>query len=77
MDFNATIDLIIRELDEAREIMDDLKKLNGAPILEIELAKSKIKNAGDVISLLKQPQEEKKAHSPDPVIRIEPDLKTE
>ena len=66
MDFNATIDLIIRELDEAREIIDDLKKLTGAPVLEIELAKSKIKNAGDVISLLKQQQEEKKALSPDP-----------
>jgi hypothetical protein len=54
MDFNATIDLIIRELEEAREIIDDLKKYPGAPVLQIELARSKCKNAGEVISLLKE-----------------------
>jgi hypothetical protein len=53
MDFNSTIDLIIRELDEAREIIDDLKKFRGAPVLQIELAKSKCRNAAEVISLLK------------------------
>jgi hypothetical protein len=54
MDFNSTIDLIIRELDEAREIIDDLKKFRGAPVLQIELAKSKCRNAAEVISLLKE-----------------------
>jgi hypothetical protein len=54
MDFNSTIDLIIRELEEAREIIDDLKKYPGAPVLQIELARSKCKNAGEVISLLKE-----------------------
>jgi hypothetical protein len=54
MDFNATIDLIIRELEEAREIIDDLKRYPGAPVLQIELARSKCKNAGEVISLLKE-----------------------
>jgi hypothetical protein len=54
MDFNATIDLIIRELEEAREIIDDLKKYPGAPVIQIELARSKCKNAGEVISLLKE-----------------------
>ncbi len=57
MDFNATIDLIIRELEEAREILDDLKKFPDAPLLEIELAKSKIRNAGEVIAFLKQRNE--------------------
>lgn len=57
MDFNATIDLIIRELEEAREIMDDLKKFPDAPSLEIELAKSKIRNAGEVIAFLKHRSE--------------------
>ncbi|HLN54677.1 MAG TPA: hypothetical protein VK207_01725 [Bacteroidales bacterium] len=57
MDFNATIDLIIRELDEARDIMEDLKKIDGAPVLEIELAKSKIRNAGEVIAFLKDRRE--------------------
>jgi hypothetical protein len=53
MDFNATIDLIIKDLNEAREIIDDLKKYPGVPALQVELAKSKCKSAGEVIALLK------------------------
>lgn len=53
MDFNATIDLIIKDLDEARRIIDDLKKYPGVPALQVELAKSKCKSAAEVISLLK------------------------
>jgi len=53
MDFNSTIDLIIRDLEEAREIIDDLKKYPGVPVLQVELAKSKCKTAGEVIALLK------------------------
>lgn len=53
MDLNAAIDLIIRELNEAREIIDDLKNYPDVPALEIELAKSKIKSAGDAIAHLK------------------------
>ncbi|HUX58782.1 MAG TPA: hypothetical protein VMV77_17560 [Bacteroidales bacterium] len=53
MDFNATIDLIIKDLDEARNIIDDLKKYPGVPALQVELAKSKCKSAAEVISLLK------------------------
>jgi hypothetical protein len=53
MDFNATIDLIIKDLDQAREIIEDLKKYPGVPALQVELAKSKCKSAGEVIALLK------------------------
>jgi hypothetical protein len=53
MDFNATIDLIIKDLKEASEIIDDLKKCPGVPALQVELAKSKCRSAGDVIALLK------------------------
>ncbi|MCE5344710.1 MAG: hypothetical protein LLG13_00290 [Bacteroidales bacterium] len=53
MDFNSTIDLIIKELDEARDIIDDLKRYPGVPVLQVELAKSKCKSAGEVIALLK------------------------
>jgi hypothetical protein len=66
MDFNATIDLIIKDLDEAREIIDDLKKYPGVPILQIELAKSKCKSAGEVIALLKSLKDNI------PVVRDEP-----
>jgi hypothetical protein len=54
MDFNATIDLIIKDLDEARKIIDDLKKIPGVPVLQVELAKSKCKSAGEIIALLKE-----------------------
>ena len=66
MDFNATIDLIIKDLDETREIIDDLKKYPGVPILQVELAKSKCKSAGEVIALLKSLKDNI------PVVREEP-----
>lgn len=57
MDFNATIDLIIKDLDDARDIIDDLKKYPGVPVLQVELAKSKCKSAGEIIALLKSLKE--------------------
>jgi hypothetical protein len=57
MDFNATIDLIIKDLNETREIIDDLKKYPGVPVLQVELAKSKCKSAAEVIALLKSIKE--------------------
>ena len=57
MDFNTTIDLIIRDLEEARKIIDDLKNYHDVPLLQVELAKSKCKSAAEVISLLKENKE--------------------
>ncbi|MCJ7448470.1 MAG: hypothetical protein MUO72_12335 [Bacteroidales bacterium] len=56
MDFNATIDLIIKDLREAGEIIDDLKKYPGVPAIQVELAKSKCRSAGEIIALLKNLQ---------------------
>jgi hypothetical protein len=53
MDFNTTIDIIIKDLREAREIVDDLKNYPGVPHLQVELAKSKCKSAEEIIALLK------------------------
>jgi len=53
MDFNATVDLIIKDLKDAGEIIDDLKNYPGVPLLQVELAKSKCKNAAEIIALLK------------------------
>jgi hypothetical protein len=53
MDFNATIDLIIKDLAEAGEIIDDLKRYPGVPAFQVEFAKSKCKSASEVISFLK------------------------
>lgn len=54
MDLNATIDIIIKDLHEVRDIIDDLKKYPGVPVLQIELARSKCKSAAEVIALLKE-----------------------
>lgn len=54
MDFNKTVDLIIKDLEDAREIIDDLKNYPGVPAIQIELAKSKCRNAAEVISLFKE-----------------------
>lgn len=56
MDFNKTVDLIIKDLNEAREIIDDLRNYQGVPVLQVELAKSKCKSASDLIALLKDIQ---------------------
>jgi hypothetical protein len=56
MDFNATVDLIIRELYETREIIDDFRNYPGVPAIQVELAKSKCKSAADIIALLKNIQ---------------------
>jgi len=57
MDFNTTVDLIIRELNEAVEIIEDFKSYQNVPFLQVELAKSKCRNASDVIRLLKDLQD--------------------
>jgi hypothetical protein len=60
MDFNTTIDIIIKDLREAREIIDDLKQYPGVPQIQIELAKSKCKSAEEVIATLKTLKQEHK-----------------
>jgi hypothetical protein len=66
MDFNATVDLILKDLNEAREIIDDFKNYPGVPVLQVELAKSKCKSAGEVIALLKK-------HKPHEEVRPKPE----
>ena len=77
MDFNATIDLIIKDLDEAREIIDDLKKYPGVPALQVELAKSKCKTAGEVIALLKSMSDIIPVVREEPVQKQQPVLQEE
>ena len=79
MDFNATIDLIIKDLNDAREIIDDLKKIPGVPALQVELVKSKCKSAAEVIALIKTMNETSSpVEKTIPVIAdIQPQSKTE
>ncbi|MFO7574174.1 MAG: hypothetical protein R6W67_03355 [Bacteroidales bacterium] len=53
MDLNSALDIIIRDLREAREIIDDLKNVKGVSVIQVELAKSKCKSAEEIIELLK------------------------
>lgn len=53
MDFNTTIDIILKDLRDVREIIEDLKNYPGLPQLQIELAKAKCRSAEEVIALLK------------------------
>jgi hypothetical protein len=53
MDLNTAIDIIIKDLREAREIIDDFKNYQGVPEFQVELAKSKCKSAEELIALLK------------------------
>jgi len=73
MEFNATIDLIIKDLNDACQIIDDLKSYPGVPEIQVELAKAKCKSAGDVIALLKsikqQPVAQKIAEEKKPEVK--------
>ncbi|HOU95561.1 MAG TPA: hypothetical protein PLN06_02920 [Bacteroidales bacterium] len=53
MDFNSTIEIIIKDLREVRDIIDDFKNYQGVPPLQVELAKLKCKSAEEAILLLK------------------------
>jgi len=75
MEFNATVDLIIKEIKEAVEIIDDLKNCQGVPLLQLELAKSKCKNAADVIRLLKNTPDLPPVPKNEPEIRSFPEIK--
>ena len=67
MDFNATVDLIIKDLNEARDIIDDLKNYPGVPALQVELAKSKCKTAAEVIALFKNLKDKGTVEKKDPI----------
>lgn len=78
MDFNTTIDIILKDLSEVQKIVDDLKNYPGVPELQVELAKAKCKSAGEVIALLKTFKPDKseaethrqKAETELPVIKV-------
>ncbi len=53
MDFNAAIDIIIKDLREAQQIIDDLRKYPGVPPFQVELAKTKCESAAGFITFLK------------------------
>lgn len=66
MDFNSAIDILIKDLEEARAIIDDLKTIPGVPAFQVELAKSKCRSATEMMNLLRSLQfESSRPKSPD------------
>ena len=53
MDFKSTVDIIIKDINELKDIVDDLKSYPGVPPIQIEIAKSKCRNAVEILELLK------------------------
>lgn len=53
MDLKGAIDIIIKDLNDIREIVDDLKQYQGVPAIEVELAKSKCRGVIEIISFLR------------------------
>jgi hypothetical protein len=66
MDLNVAIDIIIKDLNEARDIIEDLKRYPGVPAFQVELAKSKCRSAAEVITLLKDLSEKVNAARDNP-----------
>jgi hypothetical protein len=54
MDFNTMIELIIKDLDDACQIIDEFKSYPGVPSLHAELAKAKCRSAAGIMALLKK-----------------------
>lgn len=52
MEIKSTINIILKDLAEARDLIDDLKNYPGVPLLQVELAKAKCRSAEDVIQVL-------------------------
>ncbi len=52
MDLKSTIGIILKDLKEARDIMDDLKNYPDVPEIQIELAKAKCRSAEEVLKFL-------------------------
>lgn len=76
MDFNSALDIIIKDLGEARSIIDDFRKYKDVPLIQIELAKAKCKSAAEIIALLKDmPVKEEKLPAPAPSTIL--DIETE
>ena len=60
MDLKSTIAIILKDLEDARNILDDIKKYPDVPAIQVELAKAKCRSAGEVIKVLAEEDEGEK-----------------
>lgn len=54
MDLKSAIAIILKDLGEARAIIEELKSNPGAPVIQLELARGKCRNAEEVLKLLSE-----------------------
>ena len=54
MDLKSTFDIILKDLKEAREIMDKLKDYPDGPDIQIEMAKAKCRSAEEVLKFISE-----------------------
>jgi len=76
MDFNAAIELIIKDLNDACKIIDDFKSYPSVPELHVEFAKAKCKSSAEIIALLKKSEIAAKKTSPEENKNMEKELLT-
>ena len=69
MDLKSTIAIILKDLEEARAILDDLRNYPGMPAIQVELARGKCRNAEEVLKLIAElnlTTVEEAGHAPEP-----------
>ena len=59
MDFNTALGIIRRDMEEARALLDQLSELPGKHIAEIELARSRMRSASELLAIIPKMLEEK------------------
>lgn len=59
MDFNTALGIIRRDIEEARALLDQLSEIPGTHIAEVELARSRMRSASEMLILLPQMKEDK------------------
>ncbi|MBE0668544.1 MAG: hypothetical protein IH593_12865, partial [Bacteroidales bacterium] len=61
MDFIKAVSIIKKDLEEARALLDQLSATPGTYIAEIELARSRVRSATELLALLPRLKEEPEA----------------
>ncbi|MBP5589430.1 MAG: hypothetical protein J6W61_05355 [Bacteroidales bacterium] len=77
MDFKSTVDIIINDIKELEHIVDDFKNYPDVPSLQIRIAKSKCRNAIEILEIIKEEGQErvtisKEEEKKEPIIEEKP-----
>jgi hypothetical protein len=67
MDFNTALGIIRRDMEEARALLDQLSEIPGKHIAEIELARSRIRSASELLAIIPKMLEENEVFKEKPV----------